>query len=110
MTPVLEAHRLTKRFGRTQALAGLDLVAEPGRVVALLGAQRRGQDHLRPGGGHLAAPGLGELAGRWDRRAAPPAARASGPVRVRPAPLSGRGHRCHESPGRCGLNVCGALP
>jgi len=43
MTPVLEAHRLTKRFGRTQALAGLDLVAEPGRVVALLGPNGAGK-------------------------------------------------------------------
>jgi len=37
MTPILEARGLTKRFGQTQALAGLDLVVSPGRVVALLG-------------------------------------------------------------------------
>ncbi len=35
--PILEARGLMKRYGKTQALAGLDLVAEPGRVVALLG-------------------------------------------------------------------------
>ena len=29
MTPILEARGLTKRYGRTQALAGLDLVAQP---------------------------------------------------------------------------------
>ena len=29
MIPILEARGLTKRFGKTQALAGLDLVADP---------------------------------------------------------------------------------
>ena len=43
MTPILEARGLAKRFGRTQALAGLDLVAEPGRVVALLGPNGAGK-------------------------------------------------------------------
>ena len=32
MTPMIEAHGLTKRFGATVALDGLDLVAEPGQV------------------------------------------------------------------------------
>jgi ABC-2 type transport system ATP-binding protein len=43
MTPILEARGLTKRFGRTQALAGLDLVINPGRVVALLGPNGAGK-------------------------------------------------------------------
>jgi ABC-2 type transport system ATP-binding protein len=43
VTPVVEARGLTKRFGRAQALAGLDLVAEPGRVVALLGPNGAGK-------------------------------------------------------------------
>jgi ABC transporter len=43
VTPILEARGLTKRFGRTQALAGLDLVAQPGRVVALLGPNGAGK-------------------------------------------------------------------
>src|SRR5262245_51362575 len=43
VTPILEARGLTKRFGRTQALAGLDLVAEPGRVAALLGPNGAGK-------------------------------------------------------------------
>ncbi|MEV3922345.1 hypothetical protein [Actinomadura coerulea] len=34
MTPVVEASGLVKRFGDVRALDGLDLVAEPGRVVA----------------------------------------------------------------------------
>ena len=41
MTATVEAHGLTKAFGKTQALAGLDLVVEPGQVVAILGRQRR---------------------------------------------------------------------
>ena len=32
VTPVLEARGLTKRFGRIQALTGLDLVKEGGRM------------------------------------------------------------------------------
>ena len=30
MTPMIEAHGVTKRFGNVDALAGLDLVAESG--------------------------------------------------------------------------------
>ena len=37
MAPILEAHVLTKRFKTTEALAGLDLVAERGQVTAILG-------------------------------------------------------------------------
>jgi ABC-type branched-subunit amino acid transport system ATPase component len=43
VTPILEARGLTKRFGRTQALAGLDLVVRPDRVVALLGPNGAGK-------------------------------------------------------------------
>jgi ABC-type Mn2+/Zn2+ transport system ATPase subunit len=43
MTPILEARGLVKRYGQTQALAGLDLVASPGRVVALLGPNGAGK-------------------------------------------------------------------
>jgi ABC-type multidrug transport system ATPase subunit len=35
MTPTIEAHGLAKRYGKTSALDGLDLVAEPGQVVAV---------------------------------------------------------------------------
>ena len=37
MTPTIEAEGLTKRYGKTRALDGLDLVAERGQVVAVLG-------------------------------------------------------------------------
>ena len=43
MTPIVEARALTKRFGKVEALAGLDLVVEPGQVVALLGPTARGR-------------------------------------------------------------------
>jgi ABC-2 type transport system ATP-binding protein len=43
MTPIIEARGLTKRFGKVQALAGLDLVAEPGQVVAVLGPNGAGK-------------------------------------------------------------------
>jgi ABC-type multidrug transport system ATPase subunit len=39
MAMVIEAEGLTKGFGRTQALAGVDISAECGRVLAPLGAE-----------------------------------------------------------------------
>ena len=41
--PIVEAHGLTKRFGKTEALAGLDLVADGGQVVAVLGPNGAGK-------------------------------------------------------------------
>ena len=41
--PIVEAHGLTKRFGKTEALAGLDFVAESGQVVAVLGPNGAGK-------------------------------------------------------------------
>jgi len=43
MTPTIEAHGLKKRYGKTQALNGLDLVAERGQVVAVLGPNGAGK-------------------------------------------------------------------
>jgi ABC-2 type transport system ATP-binding protein len=43
MTPTIEARGLRKRYGRTPALDGLDLVAEPGQVVAVLGPNGAGK-------------------------------------------------------------------
>jgi ABC-2 type transport system ATP-binding protein len=37
MTAMIEAFGLTKRYGKTIALDGLDLVADAGQVVAVLG-------------------------------------------------------------------------
>src|SRR5947209_13020884 len=69
MTPILEARGLTKRFGQTQALAGLDLVVSPGRVVALLGPNGAGKTTfvravatlLRPDSGTLRVAGIDVL-------------------------------------------------
>jgi ABC-2 type transport system ATP-binding protein len=69
MTPILEARGLVKRYGKTQALAGLDLVAEPGRVVALLGPNGAGKTTfvravatlLRPDAGTLHVDGIDVL-------------------------------------------------
>jgi ABC-2 type transport system ATP-binding protein len=65
MTPTIEATGVTKRFGRTRALDGLDLVAEPGQVVAVLGPNGAGKTTfvravatlLRPDGGSLRVGG-----------------------------------------------------
>ncbi len=43
MTAIIEARGLTKRYGRTRALDGLDLVAHSGQVVAVLGPNGAGK-------------------------------------------------------------------
>ena len=43
MTATIEAHGLEKRYGKTRALDGLDLVAEPGVVLAVLGPNGAGK-------------------------------------------------------------------
>jgi ABC-2 type transport system ATP-binding protein len=65
MTPTIEAVGLRKRFGKTVALDGLDLVAEPGQVLAVLGPNGAGKTTfvravatlLRPDGGELRVAG-----------------------------------------------------
>jgi oleandomycin transport system ATP-binding protein len=65
MTTVIEAEGLTKRFGSTQALAGVDISAESGRVLALLGPNGAGKTTivrvlstlLQPDGGHARISG-----------------------------------------------------
>jgi ABC-2 type transport system ATP-binding protein len=69
LTPILEASGLMKRYGKTQALAGLDLVVSPGRVVALLGPNGAGKTTfvravatlLRPDAGTLHVDGIDAL-------------------------------------------------
>ncbi|WP_421120628.1 ATP-binding cassette domain-containing protein [Aquihabitans daechungensis] len=70
MAPIIEAHGLTKHFGDTHALAGLDLVAESGQVTALLGPNGAGKTTfisavatlLRPDAGTLRVAGIDVLA------------------------------------------------
>jgi ABC-2 type transport system ATP-binding protein len=61
MPPILEAHGLTKRFRRTQALAGMDLIAESGRVVALLGPNGAGKTTFVRAVATLVRPDAGQL-------------------------------------------------
>jgi ABC-2 type transport system ATP-binding protein len=61
----IEASGLSKRFGKTVALDGLDLVAEPGQVIAVLGPNGAGKTTfvravatlIRPDGGQLRVGG-----------------------------------------------------
>jgi oleandomycin transport system ATP-binding protein len=70
MTPVIEAEGLTKRFGDTQALAGVDIAADRGQVLALLGPNGAGKTTivrvlatlLRPDGGQARICGCDVLA------------------------------------------------
>ena len=65
MAPTIEASGLSKRFGKTVALDGLDLVAEPGQVIAVLGPNGAGKTTfvravatlIRPDGGELRVGG-----------------------------------------------------
>ena len=43
--PALQCAGVVKRFGEVVAVDGLNLSLEPGRILALLGAQRLRQDH-----------------------------------------------------------------
>jgi len=61
MTPIIEARGLTKRYGKVQALAGLDLVAEPGRVVAVLGPNGAGKTTFVRSIATLLVPDTGTL-------------------------------------------------
>ena len=63
--PLIEAHDLTVRFGKVLALDGLELTAEPGRVLAVLGPNGAGKTTfvrciatlVRPDGGRLLVRG-----------------------------------------------------
>ena len=46
MPPVLAARGLEKRYGRVQALAGVDVAVEPGQLVGLLGPNGAGKSTL----------------------------------------------------------------
>ena len=64
--PAILAEGLKKRFGTTQALAGLDLAAEPGTVLGVLGPNGAGKTTavrilttlLEPDAGHAEVAGL----------------------------------------------------
>ena len=54
MTNAIEASGLVKRFGKTTALAGVDLVARQGTVLGVLGPNGAGKTDRRPDPGHPA--------------------------------------------------------
>jgi ABC-2 type transport system ATP-binding protein len=60
-TPIIDAHGLTKRYGKVTALDGLDLVAEPGHVTALLGPNGAGKTTFVSAVATLLRPDAGEL-------------------------------------------------
>ncbi len=68
--PMIEVEAVAKRFGSTQALAGVDLVAEEGRVLALLGPNGAGKTTLvrilatllKPDRGHARVAGFDVVA------------------------------------------------
>src|SRR5215211_3703194 len=61
MAPTIEAVGLRKRFGKTVALDGLDLVAEPGQVLAVLGPNGAGKTTFVRTVATLLRPDAGEL-------------------------------------------------
>jgi ABC-2 type transport system ATP-binding protein len=76
MALIIEATGLAKRFGKTQALDGLDLAAESGQVVALLGPNGAGKTTFIRTVATLLQPDRGELrVGGYDVRRQPAAVR-----------------------------------
>jgi ABC-2 type transport system ATP-binding protein len=61
MTAMIEAHGLTKHYGKTRALDGLDLVADGGQVVAVLGPNGAGKTTLVRAVATLLRPDAGTL-------------------------------------------------
>jgi len=61
MTLTIEAHGLTKRYGKTLALDGLELVAEPGQVLAVLGPNGAGKTTFVRAVATLLRPDAGSL-------------------------------------------------
>jgi ABC-2 type transport system ATP-binding protein len=78
MALIIEAKGLTKRFGKTQALDGLDLTAESGQVVAMLGPNGAGKTTFIRMVATLLRPDSGQLrVGGHDVRREAPAVRRS---------------------------------
>src|SRR6266581_2579353 len=92
MTNAIEASGLVKRFGKTTALAGVDLVARPGTVLGVLGPNGAGKTTavrilatlLRPDGGQA------RVCGYDVRRQAAPAGPGRQPGRPAPGAVPGR--------------------
>ena len=46
ISPIIELNEVSKAFGRTQALDGVELAVQPGRIIGLLGANGAGKSTL----------------------------------------------------------------
>jgi simple sugar transport system ATP-binding protein len=68
--PAVQAIGISKRFGSTQALRGVDLGLQPGRCLGLVGRNGAGKSTLVSIISGLMAPDSGEV--RFDGEAAPP--------------------------------------
>jgi ABC-2 type transport system ATP-binding protein len=70
---VIEMRGVTKRYGETEALRGLDLSVSPGEVVCFLGPNGAGKTtalHVmlglrRPSSGEASRPGTARRASAW---------------------------------------------
>ena len=78
MTATIEAHGLEKRYRKTRALDGLDLVAESGQVTAVLGPNGAGKTTFVRAVATLLRPDSGTLRVSRTRRLARPRARCGG--------------------------------
>lgn len=61
MTPILECRKLVKKYGYRQALSGIDLTIERGRIVGLLGPNGSGKSTLIKLCNGLLSPTGGEI-------------------------------------------------
>jgi hypothetical protein len=52
----IETRGLKKSFGKTHAVAGVDLAVSAGGVYGVLRSERGGQDHHDPHAGHASTP------------------------------------------------------
>ncbi|WP_330334505.1 ABC transporter ATP-binding protein [Streptomyces sp. NBC_00536] len=73
MTPVLEARKLGKRYGRHPALTDIDLAVPPGRVIGLVGPNGAGKSTLLQLACGLITPSSGTIRVLGETPAAGPA-------------------------------------
>ena len=59
--PILECRKLSKSYGRAQALDGVSFAIEPGRIVGLLGPNGSGKSTLIKLANGLLTPTGGEI-------------------------------------------------